>query len=1117
MKCPNCLHENGIEAKFCEQCAAPLTRICGHCGSPASSTAKFCDQCGQPLPSVADEPSRFVLLGDYTPRHLAEKIRASWSAVQGERKQVTVLFADVKGSMELIADRDPEQAQTLISPVIEAMMEAVHRYEGTVNQVLGDGIMALFGAPLASEDHAVHACYAALRMQENVKRYAEQVQQRHGIPLAIRVGLNSGEIVVRIIGNDTHMEYTAVGQTVHLAARMEQMANPGSVLTTAKTVQLAEGYIDVKLLAPLPVKGLAEPVTAYEVIGAGAARTRLQAAARRGLTSFVDREFELEQLRSAQQLAETGQAQVTAIAAEPGVGKSRLLHEFLHSPSTTDWLILQSAPPSYCHAISYLPVIELLKQYFTINPHDTTQAIREKASGKMLALDPSLQDAVPPILDLLDSLDGDHPFRSSDPSEHRRKTYDAVIRLLLTESRRQPSIAVFEDLHWYDTLTLGSLNQLVVSAHNARLLIIVTYRPEYVDHWKNRPNYRQLCLYPLKSRNLEEFLDLLLGCDPSLHGLKSFLAERASGNPFFVEEIVRTLVDTGVIEGERSNFHLARPISSVDVPPSVQAVLAARIDRLPAAEKQLLEEAAVIGQDVPSNLLHEISGLSEEALRRLLDKLLAAEFIYTTQLFPDLQYTFKHSLICDVAYSSVLRERRRDIHARVLDAIEKRYADRLAGQVERLAYHAVRSELPEKAVHYLRLAAAKAAARSAPADARASLEQALGIVKTLLEARTTQEQAFDIIFELRPVLRQLGEGRQMREYLREAEALAERLQDDRRRGLVCAFNTTLQASLGELDEALASGSRALEIARRLGDLKLRIVATSFLGQAYLYRGEYEQVVKLATSNVAALPREWMHDRFGMTVPASVLDRAWLTISLAELGRFADAARYEAEVIQIAEQTQHAFTIGWAYLAASRPHLLKGEWQKARSLAELWIAMVRRGNVAIHLPWALAFSAWTLAQLGEASESLKRVEEAKQLLDHQAERGTVAHHGSAYHAAGRACLLLDRLDEAQGLGERALATSQHQPGFAAYALHLLGDVATHSDRFDPKTGETHFRQALALAQKHGMRPLVAHCQLGIGKLYHRTGRAKESGEARTTAHSLFHDMDMTFWLGQVRDW
>ena len=311
-----------------------------------------------------------------------------------------------------------------------------------------------------------------------------------------------------------------------------------------------------------------------------------------------------------------------------------------------------------------MPVIELLKQYFRINPHDTTQEIRAKASDKMLALDPSLQDAVPPILDLLDSLDGDHPFRSLDPFEHRRETYQAVIRLLLTESRKKPKpdeshrqaiIAIFEDLHWYDSLSIGLLNELVVQARDTRLLLVVSYRPEFNDQWRSRPNYRQLRVYPLMSQNLAEFLDVLVGSDPSLQGLKSFLTQRASGNPFFVEEIVRTLVDTGVVEGERGKFHLAKPISSIDVPPSVHAVLAARIDRLPAAEKQLMQQAAVIGQDIPFNLLREISRLSEEALRHLLDKLQAAEFIYTTQLFPDLQYTFKHSLICDVAYSGVLQ------------------------------------------------------------------------------------------------------------------------------------------------------------------------------------------------------------------------------------------------------------------------------------------------------------------------------------------------------------------------------------------------------------------------------------------------------------------------------
>jgi len=342
MNCPKCRHENALKAKFCEECAAPLGRACVNCGIHVSSTAKFCSECGHPLPPVADITSRFASPKSYTPRHLAEKILTSRSALEGERKQVTVLFADIKGSMELLVDRDPEVAQMLLfDPVLDRMIEAVHRYEGTVHRVMGDGIMALFGAPLAVEDHAVRACYAGLTMQESVYRYADEVQRSHGIQVAIRVGLNSGEIVVTAIGNDLHMDYTVVGQTAHLASRMEQMAKPGSVLTTADTVRLAAGYVAIEPLGPVPVKGLADPVQIYEVTGAGTARTRLEAAAGHGLTRFVGRDVEFVQLLAAQQLAAQGRGQVVAVIGEAGVGKSRLVYEFLHSQPTADWLVLE--------------------------------------------------------------------------------------------------------------------------------------------------------------------------------------------------------------------------------------------------------------------------------------------------------------------------------------------------------------------------------------------------------------------------------------------------------------------------------------------------------------------------------------------------------------------------------------------------------------------------------------------------------------------------------------------------------------------------------------------------------------------------------------------------------
>jgi class 3 adenylate cyclase/tetratricopeptide (TPR) repeat protein len=1112
MKCPKCQHENTLEAKFCEECAAPLARACANCGAQVSSTARFCSQCGQSLKPVAHDP-RFASPKHYTPQHLADKILTSRVALEGERKQVTVLFADIKGSMELLADLDPEDAQKLLEPVLDRMIEAVHRYEGTVNKVMGDGIMALFGAPLAHEDHAVRACYAALRMQDAVTRYADDVQRSHGMPVTIRVGLNSGDIVVRAIGNDLHMDYTVVGQTVHLASRMEQMAKPGSVLLTANTLQLAEGYVSIRSLGPVPVKGLADPLQIYEVTGAGAARTRLQAALGRGLTRFIGRDVELEELRRAQQLAGGGRGQVVAIVGEAGVGKSRLVHEFVHSHHTADWLVLEASSISYGKATPYLPVIKLRKQYFKISVHESTRSIHEKVAGKIMTLDASLLDAIPPVLDLLDALEDEHPFRSLDPPQHRQYTYQAITRLLLSESRVQPLIVIFEDLHWNDSLSLGLLNALIVGAPDARLLLVVNYRPEYRDEWRNRPNYHQLRLEPLVGEDLTELLEVLLGYDPNLTTLRSFVMERASGNPFFAEEIVRALVDTGVLEGAPGNYRLARPLSSVEVPPTVQAVLAARIDALPAPEKRLLQEAAVIGYDVPLALLHAISGLTEDDLGGLLGNLQDAEFLYAAQLFPDLQYRFKHAFTHDVTYSGVLRHRRRDIHARVVDAIEELYVDRLGEQVERLAHHAVRGDLKEKAVHYLRQAGGKAAARAALSDARARFEQALGVLKTLAESNAALEQAFEIRLELRPVLRQLGEGRRMLEYLREAEVIAEQLRDDRRHGRVCAFMTTVQSTLNQLDEALVTGTRALEIARRVGDLRLRILSTSYLEQAHFYRGEYEHVIELATDNLKALSPDLADEYLGMAVLPSVFGRAWLIMSLAELGRFGEAAEYQAEAIRLAEPTQHAFTIAWAHFAASMLHLLKGDWDKSRSLVDDWIAMLQTGNVAIHLPWAVASSALVLAQIGEETEALNRVREGEHLLEHQAARGIVGHRGWAYEALSRACLMLGRLNEAQRLAHRSLESSQRQPGFAAHARRLLGDIGTHPDRLDAETGAAHYREALALAQLHGMRPLIAHCYLGLSKLYGRIGNPKHARENLTAATRMYREMEMDFWLEQ----
>jgi class 3 adenylate cyclase/tetratricopeptide (TPR) repeat protein len=865
MKCSRCQHENRAGAKFCEECAAPLARTCANCGAQLSPTAKFCSECAHPTGQLAAPTvsPRFSAPEAYTPKHLAEKIMTSKAAVEGERKQVTVLFADLRGSMELLADRDPEDARRLLDPVLEHMMEAVHRYEGTVNQVMGDGIMALFGAPLAHEDHAVRACYAALRMQQAVRRDAESLRRTEGVPIQIRVGLNSGEVVVRSIGSDLHMDYTAVGQTTHLAARMEQMATPGSILIPPATLTLAEGYVTVTSLGEMPVKGLDSPIALFEVTGAATVRSRLHATAARGLTRFVGRDNEVEQLRHALDRARIGQGQIVAVMGEPGVGKSRLFWEFIHSHRTEGWLVVESSSVSYGKATAFLPLIDLLRAYFQIEPRDEPRKIREKVTGKLLSLDRALEPSLPGFLWLLEIPVEDAQWEKLDPPQRRQRTLDGVKRLLLRESQVQPVLVVFEDLHWIDAETQAFLDSLVESLPAARLLLVVNYRPEYRHGWSGKTYYRQLRIDALPPESADELLAGLLGNDPALDSLKRLLIERTGGNPFFLEESVRTLVETKALAGERGAYRLGRAWQTFQIPATAQAILASRIDRLSAEDKRLLQAAAVIGKDVPFGLLQAIADLQEDELRTGLAHLMAGEFLYEARLFPDLEYTFKHALINDVAYGSLLHDRRRSLHAKIVAAIETLYGDRLGEHLESLAQHAFKSEVWDKALSYLRQAGAKAFTRSANREAVAYFEQALVALKHQPETRETLEQAIDLRFDLRTSLFPLGELERVITYLREADALAGTLADQRRTGYVSVYMGHFLWMTGHSTEARTSAQRAKLIAETLSDFALNVGANFYVGADCLTSGEYREAAQSLRTVVQLLEGARHRDRCGL--------------------------------------------------------------------------------------------------------------------------------------------------------------------------------------------------------------------------------------------------------------
>jgi len=893
---------------------------------------------------------------------------------------------------------------------------------------------------------------------------------------------------------------------------MEQMATPGSIMMTADALSLAEGYVQVKPLGPVSVKGLTEPVEVYEVTGVGAARSRLQAAAARGLTRFVGRDKEIEQLRIALERASGSHGQVVAVVGEPGLGKSRLFHEFTHSHRTQDWLIVESGSVSYGKATPYLPLIELLKAYFKIHDRDNQREIREKITGKLLTLDESLKLTLPAFLALLD-IPVDDQWQALDPPQKRQRTLEACKRLLFRESQAQPLLLVFEDLHWIDAETQRLLDSLVESLPASRLLLLVNYRPEYQHGWGSKTFYSQLRLDPLPAESVEELLQSLLGNDPSLHPLKQLLIARTEGNPFFLEESVRTLFETKVIEGERGVYRIAKSVESIQVPATVQAVLAARIDRLAAENKRLLQSAAVIGKDVPFVLLQAIADLSEEDLRRGLAHLRTGEFLYETSLFPELEYTFKHALTHEVSYGSLLQERRRAFHARIVEAIEKLYSDRFSEQAELLAHHAFRGELWGKAVVYLRQAGVKAASRSANREGVACFEQALNVLRHLPQNREARELAVDLRLEMRPWLRMLGEQERVVELFAQAESLAEELGDKWRLAHVFADSCAYFSQEGDHQRAINAGERALVLATEMGDSALQVNAQVRLVRVYIRLGDYRRAIDLCEQNLSSLKGRPVGERspFGMQAIVSVATRSQRAVCLGEVGELAQGIGWAQEAVHIAETVGgHSQSLTVACSALSYLHLVKGDLQKALTLLDRSLQICRTAHLDVWLPWPQA-------QLGYAYLHLHRSSEALPLLEEAAKRPSLG-VGIGYYLCwlSEAYLQAGRRDDAIEVGQRALdrARKSKERGQEAWALRLLGEISSQAVTPQIEKAEEHYRRAVTLAEELGMRPLIAHCHVGLGKLYCRGGSRQQAEEHLTTATAMMREMEMGLWLEEA---
>ena len=950
-------------------------------------------------------------------------------------------------------------------------------------------------------------------MQAAMQDYTEAVRRSRGLTLRIRVGLNSGEVVVRTIGNDLHMDYSAVGQTTNLASRMEQLADPGHIILTASTLRMVEGLIQVNALGPIPVKGMTEPVDVYELTGASTIKRRLQAAVARGLTKFVGRDAEIGALNQVLEQAGAGHGQIVAAVGEAGVGKSRLMYEFVHSHRTQGWLVLESASVSYGKASPYFPVVDLLKRYVHIEDGDDARTIRAKATGHILTLDETLQEAIPAVLSLLDALPGDSPFLQLDPPQRRQCTLDGLKRILLRESQVQPLLLVFEDLHWIDSETQALLDHLIEGLPTAQLLLLVNYRPEYQHSWGSKTFYTQLRLDPLPPERADALLEALLGADPSLESLKELLIERTEGNPFFLEESVRTLVEMQVLVGASGAYHLAYACPTIHVPTTVQAVLAARIDRLSQETKRLLQTAAVIGTEVSLSLLQAIAEVPEEVLYRSLTHLQASEFLYETSLFPEHVYTFKHALTHEVAYGSLLQERRRVLHARIVEALEALAGDQVAEQVERLAHHALRGEVWDKVLAYGRQVGEKALAQSAHRDAVTYIEQALSALPYLPETRATREQAIDLRLALRPALQPSGDWRRILATLREAEALATALDDHRRLAQVLVFLSVHLRHRGVHDQAIAAAQRALALAMASGEVVLGALANLYLGTAYLAQGDYRQAIDCYRQTVTALDAESRRERFGSVFLPAVHSHTWSAVCYAELGRFAEGYAFGEEGLQIAEVAAHPGSLMVASYAIGQVALRQGDLPRAIPLLERAMRICQDVDLPLYLHQ-------TATTLGAAYTLSGRIADAMPLLTQAVEQSDAMERADdAAHcrlSLGEAQMLADHLEEAHALAEQALALArQHQErGNQAYALRLLGDIAARREPLESTAAEVHHRQALALAEELSMRPLQAHSHRGLGTLYSQTGQTEQARVELSTAIDMYRDMEMAFWLPQA---
>ena len=1111
MKCPKCHFDNPENSNFCFECGTKLEQKCPGCNVSLPTGVKFCNNCGFDLRKPQKTaPINYSEPQSYTPKHLADKILTNRSSIEGERKLVTVLFADIANFTNISEKLEPDEVHQIMNGFFEILMNEIHKYEGTINQFTGDGIMALFGAPVAHENHAQRACYAALAIQNALKAYSEKIERECQIDFKMRIGLNSGPVIVGSIGDDLRMDYTAVGDTTNLASRMETLSKAGCITISGNTYKIVKDYFDIEPLGKVEVKGKEDPQNTYQVVSAKDIETRFEASVSKGLTKFVGRKNSMAALMEVYDKVKTGLGQVVGVVGEAGVGKSRVLLEFKNQLPKDEYIYLVGRCLHYGGAMAYLPILEILKSYFEIKEDVREFVIKKNMKEKLHQLNEKLESHIPSFQDLLSLKVDDESYQQLEPKVKRDKAFEAIRDLIIRLSEDKILVLAIEDLHWIDKTSEEFLNYLIGWIANSKVMLILIYRPEYTHQWGSKSYYNRIGIDQLGADSSTELVYAMLEGGEVASELKSLILERAAGNPLFMEEFTHTLLENGTIEKKDHQYVLNREISDIQVPGTIQGIIAARMDRLEDNLKRTLQIASVIGRDFAFRILKMITGIDEE-LKSYLLNLQGLEFIYEKKLFPELEYIFKHILIQEVAYNSLIQKRKKEIHEKIGNVIEEIYIDRLEEFYEILAYHYSKSENYEKAYQFFKLSAEKVFTNHSNWESFRLYKEALIALKQLPDTDDNKKKMLEIYLDMYGPMLLLTFPEDSLEIFQEAEKLSRDFEDKQLHAKCCANVGNYYTFKGDPLLARRYFEDAFYEASEMQDFELMVYLGHTLCLSYQAAGDALKLLDIGPDLVSLIEKnqkEFDCDKFGFNRYSWLSSVTGLTYGF--IGKFDIGKIYIEKGLRVAEKVNDLFMIGDIEQHYSIFYQIRYDWNQTIHHAQKSIQYLEK----INMPWLLGVSLGALGMgyyyygdlktaLSFIEKGLKIVIESNTMWDLSWFNIQLSH---VHHDLGN-------ITEAIKCSEQALEMSKKYKDKSSegFSMIWLGRLLGRKDISQNKKAEDYIKLGISLIEELKMNNFVHEGYIWLGELYIDSTKYKSAIECFKNARNYFNEKEVYYLL------